>query len=430
MVDNAKEEFNKYSKRILQTRVSTNTLTLIRHKKEIIAAYTLYVRAAENEYILLTEADKTKKQSILDGLNAISDKFIQCLINLNCSFNLSANLFDVPDPDSIKIIGIEINREPEQPSQIETHSSDIERSPSVSPEPIPIEMERPEFLKICASTINKPYDGTPIKLNAFLNSIELLEDVAGTTATLTECLVRFIKARLEEAALEHVEPSSNTIAAIKNDLKKGIKPENSTVISGKLAALHADRHGLQDFAKQAEALADDFRRSLIMEGIPAKKAKELAVKETIDLCRKNARSDVTKSVLESSKFETPQEAVASYVIQTTKAQSEYKDRSVLSFRKTQRKPVFNNRGNKSFQKYRNNNRNFNYQAPSQSGQQANSSRGRQQHNNSRRGSHSNQNYGNNANRRYIRTFYNSSNQGNAEGPAPSTSEAELGYELH
>lgn len=73
----------------------------------------------------------------------------------------------------------------------------------------------------------------------------------------------------------------------------------------------------------AEKQAEAYRRSLVNEGISKPKAQELAVRKTVELCRRTTRSEIVKSVLASSRFDTPTEVLAKYV---TENEIAYKER--------------------------------------------------------------------------------------------------------
>lgn len=106
-----------------------------------------------------------------------------------------------------------------------------------------------------------------------------------------------------------------TVDDIVRQLKASIKTESSKVIEGRILALRADKSSLTKFAEQAEALADQFRRSLCVEGFSKEKAKELAVEKTVEMCRKSAKNDTVKAVIAASKFSEPKEVIAKMIVE-------------------------------------------------------------------------------------------------------------------
>lgn len=80
-----------------------------------------------------------------------------------------------------------------------------------------------------------------------------------------------------------------------------------------MLALRFSLSSQEDFSAKVEQLSDSFRRALVFEGIPQLKASEMAVDTTIALCRKNTNHELIKAILESTKFESPKEVVASLV---------------------------------------------------------------------------------------------------------------------
>lgn len=182
------------------------------------------------------------------------------------------------------------------------------------------QMTRLEFLNLASKTISRNYDGDPLALQAFINSLQLLEDFA--TDDLKPIFCRFIKSKLEKRAKECVPADADTVQDIITALKNGIKPDNSKVIAGRILALRLDRSKLNEFSQNAEELAEAFQRSLIIEGIPHNKAREMSIEKTIELCRNAAKSDLVKSVLAASQFESPKEVIAKYLVENATKSTE------------------------------------------------------------------------------------------------------------
>lgn len=74
------------------------------------------------------------------------------------------------------------------------------------------QMSRLEFLNLASKTINRNYDGDPLALQAFINSLELLNDFITDDLTPTFC--RFVKSKLEKRAMECVPNDVNTVQDI------------------------------------------------------------------------------------------------------------------------------------------------------------------------------------------------------------------------
>lgn len=221
-------------------------------------------------------------------------------------------------------------------------------------------MERPQFLSLMAANIPQNYAGDPMALRPFIASIDYLYELADSDALKT-LLKKFILTKLEGLAAEIVPAEPASVKAIVGALSAKIKPENSKVIEGRMMALRADRGNLQDYAKKVEELSDSFRRALVADGIPLAKAEEMTIDKTIDLCRANAQNQVVKAVLASTKFETPKEVVAKFVVESNTSRQEAQ---VLSYQRFQNRNHGrrngngngNFRGNGQNNGYRNHNR--------------------------------------------------------------------------
>lgn len=125
-----------------------------------------------------------------------------------------------------------------------------------------------DYHNMCTRTINTIFSGDPLALQPFIDAIEACEGLDENNA-FTATLKCVILMKLQGIARDCIDDAANmTIAQIKKKLKDTIKPETSIVVEGKLAALKADRNNFTDFAKKAEALAEQFQRSLVLEGMP------------------------------------------------------------------------------------------------------------------------------------------------------------------
>lgn len=201
-----------------------------------------------------------------------------------------------------------------------------------------------EFLRLAAQTINKPFNGDPLSLTSFINSIKLLQTVA-TTANLQTLLQTFILTRLESKALEAIPQNPASIEAIIE-----IRPDNSKVVEGRLLALKNAGKNMIDFAKEAENLADAFKRALIVEGVSDNKANEMTIDKTIEMCRQSTQSALVKAVVSSAKFDQPKDVIAKFITETN---NEKKEHQVLSFKTRGNSNYYNNnnRGNFSRNNY-------------------------------------------------------------------------------
>lgn len=176
------------------------------------------------------------------------------------------------------------------------------------------------YLKFAASVINYKYNGEPAKRDGFIADIELVEDVA--EADQKQTCFKFIKSRMEGKALECIPDGTTTVQKLIDAIKAEIKNEPSEVIEGRLAALRLEKGNFTRFTEQVEKQAEQYRRSLVNEGISKEKAKEMAIKKTVQLCRKTARTEIVKSVLASTKYETPAEVLAKFVTENEVARKE------------------------------------------------------------------------------------------------------------
>lgn len=209
-----------------------------------------------------------------------------------------------------------------------------------------------------------------------------------------QTLIAYVKTRLTSKALEALKPDDDTIVKIIASLRSRIKPDTSTVVMGRLSALRLARKSVQDFAKEAEELAEGLKRALVFEGFPENKAQELTVEKTVSVCRESSNSDIVKSVLAAAQFATPSEVLSKFITETDKNRVEKQVLAVRQFNKQK----FMNRG-------RNPRGNFQPR-----------NRGQYHQNNNRNGYNQyNNNYGNNSYRNNNNGYGNRGNRGRGNG---------------
>lgn len=403
-----KVNFTLITKRIIKENLTTN---IEKHKEyirdlvpafnSIVAYFNFKINSGVTEEVLSQIKTELKRYKL---------RFAECLRRLKIEAELGSNLLSIYNADTfIKVIDSlnEINTSVLNASQLDESDSDEEKAFGIDPnlktqtqdktetntnsDPHTAEQSRPEtgnfntefrfptreefearrnlnmanaypipdFMRLCAQTINQQYSGDPLSLKTFINSIEYLELVA-TSDELRETLRQFIFTRLSGVASEAIPENVANIDEVKAALKAKIKPDSSKVIAGRMMALKLDNRKVQDYSKQAEELSESFKRSLIIEGITQSKANEMAVDKTIEMCRASAKSDLVKSVLAAATFENTKEVIAKLITETATDTSEKQVLAYQKFNKNNNNKQNNgNRNSNGYKRYNNNNQNGN-----------------------------------------------------------------------
>lgn len=216
------------------------------------------------------------------------------------------------------------------------------------------------FMAIAHQTINYKYDGDPLALDSFIDAIELLQTLCKQQNE--PIMLKYIMTKLEGKAREAISATPESTEDIINDLKANIKTESSKVIEGRMLALRADKMNLTKFSERAEELAEQFRRSLCVEGFSKPKAKELSIEKTVELCRKNTKSDTVTAILASTKFSEPKEVIAKMVVEINNLK-QFRNSQQYTHKNGNQKNgngrSFNNKFNKNKNSHSNDNRNSN-----------------------------------------------------------------------
>lgn len=386
-------------KRVLKKDLSKNKLKHIEYAIALITAYNEFASYAFNFFGVLTPRSQT------DVKNDWSIR-----VKLNQSFSKILHKFEVPKELNPQQSGSNLQSANPETTSIAEAITETENDIAIGDLfTMANQMTNLEFLNLASKYINKNYAGDPLALNSFINSLELLNDFA--TDALQPTLFRFVKSKLDGKALEAIQgnPDINSVQKIIDSLKAQIRPVNSKVVAGRMLALKPDKTKLTEFSEQAESLAEALQRSLIIEGIPQAKAREMTIEKTVELCRTAAKSDLVKSVLAASHFDSPKEVIAKYLVENA---TETTEKQILSYQKYSNKNSHNrgnnrynnnNRGNRSCG---NNNRN-NYR-----GRRGNRYNGRGNNRNSYNNGYRGNGQNNNDNRNYRNVRY----MGNGEAP--------------
>lgn len=360
-----KREFLNVCKRVLKRDLSTNPVKHREYLTDLVRTYNAIVVHVESFHESLNDS---AKEVFRDDWIKLRDKVVSFFAKLNVSIEVPRRFFVHLSIDDILQNYLEnnapVDENPKSPDPIPlilvsepphlgrarttqtikqtsrprvlSFSSDLSDSElfygfSEIFYPTMANLTAPEFLRLAAQTINRNYDGNPLGLQAFINSVQLLSELSNNA--VAAIFLRFVKSKLEGKALECVPADANTVDEIITALNNQIKPDNSKVVAGKLLALKPDKAKLTDFTEQAEKLAEALQRSLIIEGISQAKAREMTIDKTVEVCRTAARSDLVKSVLASTKFDSPKEVVAKFVVETS---TEEKEKQILTYRTFQK----------------------------------------------------------------------------------------------
>lgn len=373
-----KANLDKEFKKILKTKLSINPVTLNGYKISLIHHYNEYIKYIKSIY---EELPSGSKDLITVDIHQNNIKVNYCFVALKSDLRAPGNLLDT----------IDVPEEHFEQTQVMTTFSNS------------------DMLKIASQSINYKYSGDPLQLESFIDSVLLIQTFA-TTNDLKAFLFTFIKSKLDGKAREYITNAVTSTEEIIRVLRNKIKPDSSTVIEGRILSLKYNKNDTTDFTKKAEDLADALRRSLIIEGVSPQKAEELTITKTVELCRSCTTSDVVKAVIAATKFESPKEALAKWV---TESSVQVKEKQVLTFRQITRNRYDSNTKNRGYNRFNQNNRpqrnNFRHDF-----NRSKYTNNRYNQNNNRRNNNDNNR---NNNRRFVRTIKASEN---SESPQART----------
>lgn len=309
------------------------TITNFKRLKECFQILAFEYTFEKNIRALIDINNITEQQNSATNTVTYSDR------DSNSDSSTSSNS-TVIDNSNSSLKDTNTTQNPQRPRENSESSENIEMAQTIK-----------QLMQLATSTINYRYDGNPLNLESFIDAIELLKELCDVHNEAI--LLKFLMTRLEGKAREAILETPKEPDDIINQLKAAIKTEPSKVIEGRMLALRSDKTNLTKFAERAEELAEEYRRSLCNEGFSKAKAKELSIEKTVELCRKNTRSDTVNSIIASKQFSEPKEVIAKMIIEIN---------NLKQFRNSSQYPHKNNNnknGNSNNKFHKNNNRNPN-----------------------------------------------------------------------
>ena len=353
------------------------------------------------EGTVLDDTDQESEENDSDANDSHSDDSQDTVRSqpdiLNEDLNNLSNAEDLTETSDIDSVDINDN------NKLDSEESETETE-------ITMTQTVPNFMALANQTISFRYNGDPLNLDSFIDSVELLKDFCEPQNNGT--MRKFVMTRLEGTAREAIVTTPQTVDDIIQQLRANIKTESSKVIEGRILALRADKSSLTKFAEQAEALADQFRRSLCVEGFSKEKAKEMAVEKTVEMCRRSAKNDTVKAVIAASKFTEPKEVVAKMIVEINNVKQ---DKPHNSYTHKFNRQNNGNNNNNNGRNFNNNDRTQRFQNNRQNGRGNWRNNGHNNGGNNNNRAHNNNNrsnnhgHNNNRNQNYNGNYYNGNN---------------------
>lgn len=180
-----------------------------------------------------------------------------------------------------------------------------------------------DVIKLCAPTLNYKFSGEYTKLASFVNDITMLNEVVEDTNK--DFFLKILKARLEGKAIEAINDNVRDFDSFVKEVEAVSQPDSSEVVEGKLLALRIDKMSVAKFTKQCEELTQALRNSYISEKHTKEKATELTIKKTVEVCRRQARTEAVRSVLGAATFTSPSAVVSRLVTEQNTVNKERRE---------------------------------------------------------------------------------------------------------
>lgn len=204
------------------------------------------------------------------------------------------------------ILALELRNTPPKEQIIKNTNPDIHTSHhTTQTQTDQPKMDDLQYLKLALTFVPRLED-KPKELNFFIDRVTQLN--SATPANLKQQLITFVKGQLS-GRVRSAAAGCNSLEELFEQLKIELAPESSDIIESKLSALNISYRDLSTFFESAEKLSAEYIASLSEKGVSKQKAKQMATKTVVDLCRRTAGNDI-KFIIAATKFDSPREVAS------------------------------------------------------------------------------------------------------------------------
>lgn len=307
-----KEDVVNQSKRALKKEIPKSELTRQEIQDTLLKLFndtTKYISA------YWPHLDNTQKSAVKAIFLIIRDKVVRSFQTLNVNYKVPSDCLEQIDPLVFE----------------EQFTSEENL--------VAMAMSNVEFLNFASKILPQEFDGSPGKLQSFIDALTLLN---ANSNDQTANAVAFVKTRLTGKARDIIT-SEGTLVDIINSLRNGIKGDNSQLLTAKILNLKQKHRDAVIYATEIESLADDLKRAFISEGVPYAVAERYSTEHVVRSLSKNANSEKTQIVMEAGTFNTVRDAITKFV--NVDSNSQASTSNVLFFRQNSRGYGRNNNNN-------------------------------------------------------------------------------------
>lgn len=373
-----KQEIINQSKRVIKKYIPKNDQVRNEIRDNLVKLFNEFTATLSASWYSLDALEKVNYNQIFF---ACRDKVVRSFEALGVRYKIPNSCFESINPRILD----------EEFSEDETETKVLDNMP----------LNAVDFFNLASKLVPSQFDGNPNNLRSFVDSLELLKNNSNDHAANA---LAFVKTRLTGKARDLIT-DENTIDAIINTLKNGIKGESSHLLIAKLLNCKQNSKDSASYASEIESLAENLQKAYISEGVPRQIAENYAVENTVRSLSVNANNEKTRLIMQAATFTSVQSVMAKFVNSSTQNAPS----NIFYFR--QNRPNYSNRSRGRGRGY--------YQHNNSRGQFSN--RGQRSRGNNLYPNHQNFNnrYNNNyrqQNQRSVRVYETTNNSGNPPSP--------------
>ncbi|VEN45924.1 unnamed protein product [Callosobruchus maculatus] len=281
------------SKRVLKTKVPKNRAVREEVVGNLIRCFNDFIRIVNKIYTTLND---NEQKLILKLFTTLRDRVVRSFQVLQLNYRIPSTFCEYIDPQ-IKDELIEIDST--------DSGTDLDTTNTI----MATAVTAIEFFNLASKILPHEYDGSPDKLQSFLDGLSLLR--ANATGH-EENAVAYIKTRLCGKARDLIS-DNDTLQDIGHKLKQGIKTESSQAVTSKILGHKQFQKDKAKYAEYIETLSVKLKRAYISEGVPEAVAETYCANTVVKALSTNSSSDKAKLIMEAGTFNSTQEAITKFV---------------------------------------------------------------------------------------------------------------------
>nr|CAI5852712.1 unnamed protein product [Callosobruchus analis] len=281
---NLKQKVINESKRVLKKQVPTIESVRAEIRDNLLMHYNQFVKEVINIQSALDDGQLNLVKKLFSHLR---DRVVRSYQVLKVPYKIPTSCIELIKAD---VLDEDLNFDEEE----------LETRNSIDQLLLNMATTNFEFFNFAAKILPNEFDGSPQRLQSFIDALNLLK----VNSVGHEENVRiFVRTKLIGKARELVS-DNDSLEDIITKLTTGIRTDSSQMVSSKLLALKKSNKDTTKYATEVEELSTSLKRAYIAEGVPGQVAEKYATQCTVNSLKLNTNSEKIKIIMEAATMAT------------------------------------------------------------------------------------------------------------------------------